>query len=83
MLPTVEVKWYRTSSEGKQEHFFTTTMEDAIVVNINTVLPHAQAPENADYTQNIRVSMSYRKIKWEHTAGGTMGSDDWRAPEEA
>ncbi|MFK3567558.1 type VI secretion system tube protein TssD, partial [Pseudomonas sp. M3] len=39
MLPTVEVSWYRTSSEGKQEHFFTTTLEDATIVSINTVLP--------------------------------------------
>lgn len=33
MLPEVEVevkvKWYRTSTEGKQEHFFTTRLEDA------------------------------------------------------
>ncbi|WP_033577933.1 Hcp family type VI secretion system effector, partial [Dickeya chrysanthemi] len=29
MLPTVTLKWYRTSVEGKQEHFFTTTLTDA------------------------------------------------------
>ncbi|WP_139657974.1 type VI secretion system tube protein TssD, partial [Pseudomonas shirazica] len=41
-LEIVEVNWYRTSSEGKQEHFFSTTLEDATIVSINTVLPHAQ-----------------------------------------
>ena len=39
MLPTVEVNWFRTSTEGRQEHFFSTTLEDATIVSINTVLP--------------------------------------------
>lgn len=80
MLPSVEVNWYRTSVEGTQEHFFTTKLEDAIIVDINTVLPHAQAEENENFTQLIEVSMSYRKITWAHTVAGTEGSDDWRKP---
>ena len=83
MLPKVEVNWYRTSIEGKQEHFFSTELEDATVVNIRTLLPHAQDPNNSDYTRLIEVSLSYRKITWEHTVAGTSGSDDWRAPLEA
>lgn len=82
-LPTVEVSWYRTSSEGKQEHFFTTRLEDATIVDINTVLPHAQDEQNANYTQLIEVAMAYRKITWTHTTAGTEGSDDWRKPIEA
>ena len=80
MLPVVEVNWYRTSVEGKQEHFFTTKLEDATIVNINTTLPHAQNQKNADYTQLIEVAMSYRKISWTHVTAGTEGSDDWRKP---
>ncbi len=83
MLPNIEVKWYRTSTEGKQEHFFSTIMEDATIVDINTLLPHAQDPLNSDFTQKIRVSLAYRKITWEHTVAGTSGADDWRAPLEA
>ncbi|RRO21510.1 type VI secretion system tube protein Hcp, partial [Pectobacterium aquaticum] len=26
MLPTTTLKWYRTSVEGKQEHFFSTIL---------------------------------------------------------
>ncbi|EKT4485216.1 Hcp family type VI secretion system effector [Pseudomonas putida] len=80
MLPIVEVNWYRTSTEGKQEHFFSTTLEDATIVSINTVLPHAQDKVNENYTQLVEVAMTYRKIVWEHTVAGTGGSDDWRAP---
>ena len=83
LLPSVEVKWYRTSVDGKQEHFFTTKLEDAIVVDIETVLPHAQNEKNSNYTQLIKVSMAYRKIIWTHDVAGTEASDDWRAPVEA
>ncbi|MDZ3992505.1 Hcp family type VI secretion system effector [Pseudomonas sp. Teo4] len=79
-LPKVEICWYRTSVEGKQEHFFTTSLEDATIVEINTVLPHAQNKEHENFTQLIEVSLSYRKITWTHTIAGTEGSDDWRQP---
>ncbi|MBA1201011.1 hypothetical protein G7009_04340 [Pseudomonas capeferrum] len=62
MLTEVEVMWYRTSTDGTQEHLFTTFLEDAIVVDISTVLPHAQNPSNASYTQLVKVAMNYRKI---------------------
>lgn len=80
MLPTVEVKWYRTNTDGKQEHFFTTKLEDALVVDIDLSLPHAQDQNNADYTQLVTTALSYRKISWDHTVAGTSGSDDWRKP---
>ncbi len=32
MLPTTELHWYRTSVEGKQEHFFTTRLTDSTIV---------------------------------------------------
>ncbi|MRF68876.1 type VI secretion system tube protein Hcp, partial [Escherichia coli] len=40
-------------------------------------------PAKADFKQLIEVSLSYRKIDWEHTVSGTSGTDDWRAPLEA
>lgn len=82
-LSEVEVKWYRTSTEGRQEHFFTTKLEDATIVNISTVLPHVQDPSNAGYTQLIKVAMAYRKVTWSHGISGTEASDDWRKPQEA
>ena len=80
MLSKCEVKWYRTNSSGKQEHFFSTKLEDATIVDIDCAMPHCQNPSNADYTQLITVSLAYRKIEWEHVVAGTSGGDDWRAP---
>lgn len=82
MLPTVTLKWYRTSVEGKQEHYFTSTLTDATIVDINFKMPHCQDPAQVEFTQLINVSLAYRKIDWEHTVAGTSGSDDWRAPIE-
>lgn len=81
-LPEVEVHWYRTSSDARQEYFFTTQLEDATIVNISTVLPHAQDPDSGPYTQLVKVAMSYRKITWTHNICGTEGSDDWRKLKE-
>ncbi|WP_144940588.1 Hcp family type VI secretion system effector [Pseudomonas alabamensis] len=83
MLPTVELSWYRTSIEGKQERFFTTILTNAIIVDIDLVMPHAQDKNNKDFTQFLKVSMTYRGITWEHLIANTSGSDDWRKPKEA
>lgn len=83
MLPTVTLKWFRTSVNGAQEHFFTTTLTDATIVDIDCLMPHCQDQDKQDYTQLIQVSLAYRKIEWDHTRAGTSGSDDWRTPVEA
>ena len=79
-LTTCELRWYRTAISGKQEHFFTMKLEDALVVDINAHMPHCQDPSTQDFTQLITYSLSYRKIEWTHEIAGTSGSDDWRAP---
>jgi type VI secretion system secreted protein Hcp len=80
MLPEVIVKWFRTNTDGLQEHFFTTKLEDATVVEIDCSMPHVQDAQKAEMTQLITVSLSYRKISWEHVVANTSGSDDWRKP---
>ncbi|WP_368543486.1 Hcp family type VI secretion system effector [Enterobacter soli] len=83
MLPTTELHWYRTSIEGKQEHFFTTRLTDSTIVNIDCTMPHCQDDTKREFTQLVKVSLAYRKIEWEHVSAGTSGADDWRAPLEA
>jgi len=77
-LSKVEVHWFRTSSGGGAEHFFTTTLEDAIITNIELYMPHAQDTNNNAKTEMFKVSFNYRKIEWSHTLASTSGSDDWR-----
>lgn len=79
LLTKAELRWYRTQ-QSEQVHFFTTALEEALIVDIKCRMPHAKAPETRDYTQIVDVYMTYRKIIWEHVVAGTSGSDDWRAP---
>lgn len=77
-LPKVEIKWYRTSSTGTQEHYFTTTLADAIIVDIVAKMPNCQDPGLSHFTHLEDVFMTYRAIEWTHEVAGTSGSDDWR-----
>jgi len=79
-ITEAKLKWYRTSVEGKQEHFFNYILEDAVITSLNIGMPHAQDNSKSDYTQLVNMDLSYRKITLEHNVSGTSGSDDWRKP---
>jgi len=80
LLTKVSVNWYRTSIEGKQEHFFTILLTDAVIVDIVCDMPHCLDASSENYTQILDVAFSYRKIEWIHEVSGTTGYDDWRKP---
>lgn len=82
-LTKCEVKFYRTSADGQQEHYFTIELEDAIIVEIEAYMPNCQDPGQAHFTHLENVSFTYRKITWSHEVSGTSGADDWRAPRSA
>jgi type VI secretion system effector, Hcp1 family len=79
-LTKIEIQWYRTSAAGTQEHYYTTTLEDAIIVDIKDYMHNCQDPANSHFTHLEDVHFTYRKITWTHEVSGTSGSDDWRSP---
>jgi len=80
LLPKCTLKWYRTSAEGRQEHYFTIELEDAIITDIKAYMPNCQDPKNAQFTHLEDIAFSYRKITWTHEKASVSGEDDWRAP---
>jgi len=74
----LEIEWYRTSSEGTHEHYFTHLVEGAIVVDMKAMMPNCQDPATAQFTHLEEVSFSYSTITWTHEIAGTEGNDDWR-----
>lgn len=80
VLTEVVFEVYRTAMSGIQEAFFEIRLVDAILVDMDLVLPHAQDPRNANFTQNLEMKMNYRKIIWNHLVANTTGEDDWRLP---
>lgn len=87
------IQWYRISPSGEEEHYFSTTFENARVTNIRSYMPNIidNAPaENIPGERNIatnarshmeEVTFRYRKISWSHEIAGTEGEDDWDGAE--
>lgn len=82
-LPRVELKFYRTSAQGAMEHYFTMTLEDAIITNITAYMPNCQDPGMAHFTHLEDVEFTYRKLTKTHEVASTSESDDWRRPQSA
>lgn len=79
-MSEVTIEWYRTSASGTQELYYTTKLEDAIIVEIKDYMHNCQDPANSHFTHLEDVHFTYRKITWTHEVSGTSGSDDWRSP---
>ena len=79
-LTECEISWYRTSSTGVQEKYFSHKLIDARITNITAYMPNCQDPNMAQFTHLEEVEFSYRKITWTHEIASTSGSDDWRKP---
>ena len=39
---SARLEWYRTSSTGTQEHYFTIELEDAVIVDVRRACPTAR-----------------------------------------
>jgi len=79
-LKKVDISWWRTADNGSQEHFFTTSLTEGTIVDINLHMPHAQDQNFSEFTQLVTVSVAYAKIDWRHEISGKDGTDTWRAP---
>lgn len=78
LLPKVEIEHYRPTTASGAEHYYTTVLEDAVIVKMKTEQAHAQDPNSSHLTQQVELWLSYRKITETHEVCGTEGSDDWR-----
>jgi type VI secretion system secreted protein Hcp len=76
----VTIKWYRIDPTGKEEHYFSHKLEDAIVVEIRPYVPVVFLPENEPYRHMEEVSFTYSKIKWVWECDGIESEDSWKAP---
>ncbi len=76
----IEIDFYRVSSTGSQQKFFTVKWTDAVLVDGKGYMPDCLSPTSNNYVNMEEWKFTYRKIEWDHTVGGTSGSDDWRSP---
>jgi len=73
----VEIKWYRATDVGT-EHYFTTKLEEAKIVDIKFYMPNCQDKSLAHFTHLEDISFSYAKITWRQEIASVEGTDSWR-----
>ncbi|GAB6097177.1 Hcp family type VI secretion system effector [Desulfatiferula olefinivorans] len=79
-LSDVTIKQYRIDPTGAEEHYFTITLEDAIIVEVSPYMPLAFLSENEPYRHMEKVSFTYSKIKWKHEVDSKESEDSWKIP---
>lgn len=80
-ITKAEINWYRISPAGELEHYFTTTVENAVITHIRAYMPLCLDKNLAHYTHMEGITLRYRKITWSHEVCGTEGTDDWDGAE--
>ena len=79
-MDTVKIELYRINPKGTEEHYFTTTLNDALIVSIKPWMQNALDPAAKNYTHMEDVSFTYRKINWQWVPDGIESEDDWNVP---
>ena len=79
-MKDVTIKWYRINKQGMEEHYFTTKLEDAIVVDMKPYMPITVLAENEPYGHMEEVAFTYKKIKWTWEPNGIEAEDSWSVP---
>jgi type VI secretion system secreted protein Hcp len=79
-MKDVNLKYYRITKQGTEEHYFTTTLEDAIVVGMEPYMPITLESSSDPYGHMEKVSFTYKKIKWTYEPNGIESEDSWTVP---
>jgi type VI secretion system secreted protein Hcp len=75
-LPTVVLRFFKTSSQGKVQ-YYTVTLTDASVAGIRQWKPNTR-DASADRAGDLEeVSFIYRSITWTFEDGGLEETDNW------
>jgi len=81
-LSEVLLDFYRISPTGTEEKYFTTKLENAIIVSIESFYPETFIPSNEPYKHMEKVSFTYEKIIWTWQPDGIEAEDSWKSPKE-
>lgn len=76
---TVTLKWFRQAG-ATEEHYFTTTLENAVLVKQEPYIPNVFDKATSEYQHMEKIAFSYQKIIWTHETEGKQAEDDWLAP---
>ncbi|SDV02846.1 Hcp family type VI secretion system effector [Pseudomonas mucidolens] len=69
------IGFYRVSSFGMQEKFYSVSINGGIVADLTLEMPHAILQSDAEPQEHVAIR--YREITWTHHAAGTSGYSTW------
>lgn len=74
---TVELKFYRQpEGGGAEEHYYTITAEEAVIVDIVGITPNVNDKNFSDYVDYEEVTFTYKNITYKHEVSTTESTDD-------
>jgi type VI secretion system secreted protein Hcp len=79
-LSEVLLEYYRITSAGKEEKYYTIRLENAIIVSLNRWMPNCLDKTKASFGHMEDVSFSYEKVTWSFVPKGIEADDSWLAP---
>ena len=69
------ISFYRVSPYGKQEKFYSISMNGGIIADLTFEMPHAILLHDAEPQEHVAIR--YRDITWTHHSAGTSGYSTW------
>ncbi len=79
-MKSVILDFYRINPKGQEEKYYTTKLENAIVVGISAWIPNCMDSEYSQFGHMEDVSFSYEKITETWLKDGIETQDSWLAP---
>ena len=76
-LQKMTLKWYRINENGKEEEYFTHTLEDVKVVSYRQQLLHTKNELNNAHVHEDVIDMRFGKITVKHHDGNIEHADTW------
>lgn len=69
------INFYRISSYGLQEKFFSVEIEGGIIADLTLDMPHVVLQNDVEPQEHVAIR--YREITWRHHLAGTSGHGSW------
>ncbi|EIP85399.1 hcp protein [Burkholderia humptydooensis MSMB43] len=81
-MKSVVLEYWRINKDGKQEHYYTVKLENAILMEIRSWTPNCLVLDNKELSHMEDVSFTYEKITWTYVLDGIEAEDSWLTPKK-
>ena len=81
-LTNVTLRAWRPTATGREQQYYTVTLTNANVSQIQSEMLNNQYPDNMKHEVREHISFTYQKISCTWVEGGITFEDDWGTPIE-